>query len=52
MRPKFRVIAHRGASIATPENTIAAFRRSIERGTREVEFDCQLTSDEQVVPNL
>lgn len=40
-----RVIAHRGASAAAPENTLAAFRLARERGAQMVELDTRLTRD-------
>lgn len=43
------VIAHRGASGLTPENTIAAFELAVALGADGVEFDVQLTADEQPV---
>lgn len=39
------VIAHRGASIAAPENTLAAFQRAADLGARAVEFDVKLSAD-------
>ena len=33
------VIAHRGASRAEPENTVAAFRRAAAMGAEAVELD-------------
>lgn len=39
------VIAHRGASGAYPENTIAAFTAAIKMGTEMCELDVHLTSD-------
>ncbi len=39
------VIAHRGNSVATPENTLAAFRRAIDDGADIVETDLHLTRD-------
>ena len=39
------VIAHRGASRAERENTVAAFRRAAEQGSDAVEFDVRRTSD-------
>lgn len=45
----FRIIAHRGASAYTPENTLAAFRLAHLLGVREVELDTQLTTDGVVV---
>jgi glycerophosphoryl diester phosphodiesterase len=43
------VIAHRGASLAAPENTLAAFRLAIEQGTDYVELDVQESKDGEVV---
>lgn len=40
-----RVIAHRGASAAAPENTLAAFRRAREEGATWIECDVKLTAD-------
>ena len=39
------VIAHRGASRAAVENTLAAFRRAGEMGAQAVELDVRRTSD-------
>ena len=39
------VVAHRGASAAAPENTLAAFARAAEMGARWVECDVRLTAD-------
>ncbi|MEZ4732322.1 MAG: glycerophosphodiester phosphodiesterase [Caldilineaceae bacterium] len=47
--PTFRIIAHRGASAYTPENTLAAFQLSYEMGVTEIETDVQLTTDGVVV---
>lgn len=41
--------AHRGASAELPENTMAAFRRALERGASAIETDCHLTRDGHVV---
>ena len=41
----FEVIGHRGYGSATPENTLAALRRSIEEGVDFAEVDVRLTSD-------
>src|SRR5262249_4932108 len=41
--------AHRGARIEEPENTIAAFRRALERGASGLETDVWLSSDGEVV---
>ena len=43
------IIAHRGASFAAPENTMAAVSRAIEDGADWVEIDVQETADGQVV---
>ncbi len=40
-----QVMAHRGASKAEPENTLAAFRRAGEMGSDAVELDVRRTSD-------
>ena len=39
------ILGHRGASALAPENTIAAFRRSIEDGADGIEFDVRLSRD-------
>ena len=41
--------AHRGASAAAPENTMAAFRKGLELGATGIETDVQMTSDGAVV---
>lgn len=43
------VIAHRGASAAAPENTLAAFRLAGEQRTDFVELDVQESADGEVV---
>ena len=48
-RPAVEVIAHRGASGAAPENTMAAFRRAAELGADRVELDVQLSRDGRLV---
>ncbi len=45
MNRKPRIIAHRGASSAAPENTLAAFRLAVESGADGIEFDVQLSRD-------
>ncbi len=42
-------IAHRGAKLEYPENTIPAFQRAVERGADAVELDVHATSDGVVV---
>lgn len=44
-----RVIAHRGASAAAPENTIEAFRLARDLGADWVELDARRTLDGQVI---
>jgi glycerophosphoryl diester phosphodiesterase len=39
------VVAHRGASVEQPENTIEAFEAAIDAGADAVEFDVRVTSD-------
>jgi glycerophosphoryl diester phosphodiesterase len=43
------VVAHRGASIEHPENTIAAFEAAIDAGADAVEFDVRMTADGHAV---
>ena len=43
------VIAHRGNSAELPENTLAAFASALELGAKFVEFDVQLTADQELV---
>jgi len=38
-------IAHRGASAAAPQNTLAAFRKAAELGADGIELDVQLSAD-------
>ncbi len=45
----FRIIAHRGASGYTPENTLPAFELAARMGISEIELDLQLTTDGEVV---
>jgi glycerophosphoryl diester phosphodiesterase len=40
-----RVIGHRGAAAAAPENTLASLRKAKELGAEWVEFDVKLTRD-------
>jgi glycerophosphoryl diester phosphodiesterase len=43
------VIAHRGASLYAPENTMAAFRLALEQKADGIELDAKLTTDGKVV---
>ena len=40
-----KIIAHRGASAYTPENTLMAFQKASELGASMVEFDVMLSKD-------
>ena len=42
------IIAHRGDSIAAPENTLESFSRAVEMGADGVELDVRLTKDGEV----
>ena len=43
-----QVTAHRGASMFYPENTMAAFRGAVDRGTDWIELDVQESADGQI----
>src|SRR5438105_11174989 len=43
------VIAHRGASVAEPENTLRAFELAIKQGAQMIELDLHATRDGRVV---
>jgi glycerophosphoryl diester phosphodiesterase len=43
------VVAHRGGSVAAPENTLAAFRTAIAHGVTAAECDVHLSADGAVV---
>ncbi|MEO3767579.1 glycerophosphodiester phosphodiesterase family protein [Streptomyces sp. B8F3] len=43
------VVAHRGASEAAPEHTLAAYRTAIEEGADALECDVRLTADGHLV---
>jgi len=44
-----KIYAHRGASAAAPENTMAAFRRAHSMGAQGIELDVQMAADGAVV---
>ena len=44
-----RIIAHRGASVAAPENTFAAFELAVELGATSLELDVDVTRDGHLV---
>ena len=43
------VVAHRGLREGVPENTLAAFRRSIDHGVPVIELDLRVTKDGQLI---
>jgi len=47
--PRPLALAHRGHSIAFPENTMAAFRAAVEAGADAIESDVHLTADGHLV---
>ncbi len=49
LAPVPKIIAHRGYSGVSPENTLSAFANAIDIGADMIELDVQLTSDGQVV---
>lgn len=49
MSSPFRLIAHRGAPMRAPENTLASFRIAQQLGATEIETDVQLTTDKVLV---
>ncbi|MCC5884732.1 MAG: glycerophosphoryl diester phosphodiesterase membrane domain-containing protein [Halomonas sp.] len=49
LRDDVAVIAHRGSSMAAPENTLAAIERAIEDRADYVEIDVRLSADGEVV---
>ncbi|MDD2348385.1 MAG: glycerophosphodiester phosphodiesterase family protein [Kiritimatiellae bacterium] len=48
-QPPMRFISHRGESMDAPENTMAAFRLSQERGVFGFECDIYTTSDNEII---
>jgi len=49
MESEVSITAHRGASVAAPENTMAAFRRAMEAGATYAELDVQRTADGGII---
>lgn len=46
---KINVISHRGANIYAPQNTIPAFKKSLEIGVDGFETDIHITKDDELV---
>ncbi|MGW6378444.1 glycerophosphodiester phosphodiesterase [Rhodococcus sp. NPDC055112] len=49
MTPEPRVVAHRGASAALPEHTLAAYELALDQGADGLECDVRLTRDGHLV---
>jgi len=49
LRDEAAITAHRGASVAAPENSMAAFRAAMEAGATYAELDVQHTRDREIV---
>ena len=49
LKDDVQIMAHRGASASSPENTMAAFRQAIVDGADWIEIDVQETADGKVV---
>ncbi|MEC4767458.1 glycerophosphodiester phosphodiesterase family protein [Halomonas sp. CUBES01] len=49
IRDDVAIIAHRGSSMAAPENTLAALDLAIVEGADAIEIDVRLTADQQVM---
>lgn len=47
--PQITIVAHRGLAAGVPENTLAAFHRSAERGVPVIELDVRETADGRLV---
>lgn len=43
------VVAHRGAPVAEPENTLASFRLALEMGANAIETDLHFSLDDEIV---
>jgi glycerophosphoryl diester phosphodiesterase len=49
MDTEVAITAHRGASIAAPENSMAAFRSAMAAGATYIELDVQRTADGRII---
>jgi len=47
--PRPLVLAHRGASLSAPENTLTAFELALAQGAHGIELDAKLSADGEVV---
>ncbi len=47
--PQPSIIAHRGSSLLTPENTIAAFELAVSQKSDAIELDVKLSADGEIV---
>lgn len=47
--PPCEIVAHRGATMYAPENTMGAFQRAVELGAEWIELDVRLTRDKIAV---
>ncbi|GAB4428077.1 MAG: glycerophosphodiester phosphodiesterase family protein [Anaerolineales bacterium] len=47
--PNPLIIAHRGASLYAPENTLSAFELAVEQGVPALELDAKLCADGEIV---
>jgi glycerophosphoryl diester phosphodiesterase len=44
-----KIVGHRGASKSAPENTMSAFECALQAGAHGIEFDVQMTIDNELV---
>lgn len=49
MRSRTLIVAHRGASVTAPPNTLDAFETAIQLGADMIEFDVRRTVDDELV---
>jgi glycerophosphoryl diester phosphodiesterase len=49
MRSRILIVAHRGATMAAPPNTLDAFEAAIRLGADMIEFDVRRTMDDELV---
>lgn len=47
--PNYQIIAHRGANLFAPQNTIPAFKKALELGSDGLETDVHITKDGNAV---